>query len=102
MDSANNTLYYNNYFYLLPGTYELNLTLSQLSSNLSANLNFQIYGKQLGKDDLNKTFHIVNGKNYVSFEFSISNVYMTRYLSVSALNITGQIRLNSIMIKQLT
>ena len=101
MDSANNTLYYNNYFYLLPGTYELNLTLSQLSSNLSANLNFQIYGKQLGKDDLNKTFHIVNGKNYVSFEFSISNVYMTRYLSVSALNITGQIRLNSIIIKQM-
>jgi uncharacterized membrane protein len=101
MDSANNKLYYNNYFYLLPGTYELNLTLSQLSSNLSANLNFQIYGKQLGKDDLNKTFQINNGKNYVSFEFSISNVYMTRYLSVSALNITGQIRLNSIMIKQL-
>ena len=95
------SLYYNNYFFLLPGEYELNFSITPFSSNISASLDFQIYGSLFGKDNLNKTIQLVTGRKYSSFEFTENNIYLDRYLSVSAVNLNGQIKLDSISIKQI-
>ena len=101
INNTDNSLFYNNNFYLLPGKYQLGFLITPNSDNLSASLNFQIYGHFAGKDNLNNTVNIVKGETNISFEFSVNNVYLLRYLSVTATRINGQMRLDLISIKQL-
>ena len=101
INNTDNSLFYNNNFYLLPGKYQLGFLITPNSDNLSASLNFQIYGHFAGKDNLNNTVNIVKGETNISFEFSVNNVYLLRYLSVTATKINGQMRLDLISIKQL-
>jgi uncharacterized membrane protein len=101
INNSSNTIYYNNNFYLLPGSYEFNLSFTQLSNNFSSTLYIQIFGKLIGRDNLNKTIYLGNGQKYVSFEFTINNVYILRYLAVSALHINGQMKIDYISITQI-
>ena len=101
LSNADKTLYYNNDFFLLPGTYEFNISLKELADNFTASLDFQIFGHLLGKDTLNETIQLENGQSNVSFFFSVKNIYMMRYLSVSVNRIIGQIRIDYISIKQI-
>jgi len=101
LSNADKTLYYNNDFFLLPGTYEFNISLKELADNFAASLDFQIFGHLLGKDTLNETIQLENGQSNVSFFFSVKNIYMMRYLSVSVNRIIGQIRIDYISIKQI-
>ena len=101
LNETDRSLYYNNDFYLQPGEYKLNFSTTPITNNFSESLNFQIYGRLLGKDELNRTIQISHGQKYASFEFSVNSTYINRYLSVSAFRTFGEIRLNSISIRQL-
>jgi uncharacterized membrane protein len=101
VNETDNSLYYNGNFFLLPGEYQLNFSITTYSGNVSASLNFQIYGHLAEKDNLNNTVNIAKGKTNLSFEFIVNNVYLLRYLSITASKINGQMRLDSISIKQL-
>jgi len=101
VNETDNSLYYNGNFFLLPGEYQLNFSITTYSGNVSASLNFQIYGHLAEKDNLNNTVNIAKGKPNLSFEFIVNNVYLLRYLSITASKINGQMRLDSISIKQL-
>ena len=100
-NETDGSLYYNDNFFLLPGEYEFNVSITPSSKNFSASLNFQIYGSLYGKDELNRTIQIRQGQKYASFDFSANNIYIDRYLSVSAIKISGEMNMNSILIKQI-
>jgi len=101
VNETDNSLYYNGNFFLLPGEYQLNFSITTSSSNFPASINFQIYGHLAGKDNLNKTVNIKSGQTNFSFTFSVNNVYISRYLAISALNITGHMSLGQISIEQI-
>jgi uncharacterized membrane protein len=101
VNETDNSLYYNGNFFLLPGEYQLNFSITTSSSNFTASINFQIYGHLAGKDNLNKTVNIKSGQTNFSFTFSVNNVYISRYLAISALNITGHMSLGQISIEQI-
>lgn len=101
VNETDNSLYYNGNFFLLPGEYQLNFSITTSSSNFPASINFQIYGHLAGKDNLNKTVNIKSGQTNFSFTFSVNNVYISRYLAISALNITGHMSLGQISIGQI-
>jgi uncharacterized membrane protein len=101
INETDNSLYYDNYFFLLPGEYQLKFSVTPLSDNISTSLTFQIYGHLAGKDELNKTVMLYKNQTNAYFNFTVNNLYLLRYLSVSAGPINGELKLGSISIKQL-
>ncbi len=102
LNKSINSLYYDDPFFLLPGMYRINVTLSSLNAGSWASFDLQIYGHLLGDDMLNQSVHLGNGSRTFSVEFYSSNVYMQRYLAITNINSQGKVELSSITIQQIS
>lgn len=96
-----NSLFYDDPFFLLPGLYSINFTLSSLNVGSWASFDLQIYGHLFGDDVVNQSVHIGNGSRTFRMEFYSSNVYMQRYLAITNINSQGTVELSSISIQQI-
>ena len=101
LNNTSSSLFYDNSFILLPGTYNVNVSVKQYSPNSNISLDFGIYGHLDGNDTINKVLTIKTFNNYLSFSFPSRNVYLNRYLSISVSNISSELVIENISISQL-
>lgn len=102
LNNNSTSLDYLGSFVLFPGTYALNFSLDPLSKVSSAYLEIQMYGHLFGKDTLNITKSINSKSANFSIKFDSSNIYLQQYLTISSLNITGSVEVNSISLTQIS
>lgn len=101
LNNTSSSLFYDNSFILLPGTYNVNVSVKQYPPNSNISLDFGIYGHLDGNDTINKVLTIKTFNNYLSFSFTSPNVYLNRYLSISVSNISSELVIENISISQL-
>ena len=96
-----NSISYDSSFYLMPGEYNLKVSISPISVNLSGSIDIQIYGHLFGKDNFNQTLSIRNGVNNYSIMFNSGNLFLYRYLSIYSDELNGTMRIDSITMNQI-